>query len=59
MDWDTFWGFVGGFLIANLMNLIEFSMLVKMSQDLNKLVTKLNQSLKEFKLEGEDDKWLT
>ena len=58
MNWDNIISFVTGFFVANIINLIEVSMLVKITKDIKVLMDQLTKSMKEFKLEGEDDKWL-
>jgi len=47
MDWSSFWGA----FIGTLINLIEIGILVKIFRSMQCM-------LKQFKLEGRDDKWL-
>ena len=52
---ETFWAaFFGGGLAGIILNTVEIIILLKVGYNINKL---LNQ-LREFKLEGEDKKWL-
>jgi len=45
-------GAVVGFVIANIFNLIEMGMIYKVMKDMKEM-------LKQFKLEGKTDRWLT
>ena len=44
-------GAVLGFIAANLLNFVELGILLKVMKDIKRM-------LKQFKLEGRDDKWL-
>ena len=47
INWSSFWGA----FLGTLVNLLEIGLILKLSKNIQLM-------LKEFKLEGKDDKWL-
>lgn len=47
INWSSFWGA----FLGTLLNVVEVALLIKLSKSIQRM-------LKQFKLEGEDDKWL-
>ena len=56
------WKIIGsaalGFLLANIINFIEINMIMKVMKNSEKTSRNIEKMLKEFKLEGDDDKWM-
>ena len=52
---ETFWAaFFGGGLAGIILNTVEIIILINVGANINRLL----KQLKEFKLEGEDERWL-